>query len=129
MSFLHEKEQGKVRKLVSQFQKIGEAEVGVQTDFVMSCKDVAIQKNEGESKCDCHDMLLDKVTNLENSKIEQLVSVIAQSGKGHQPGHKISEDIFSCTDQTTCSFDSSDEESSVMQTISEVASIDITLHG
>ena len=57
---------------MSQYQKIGEAEVGVQTDFVMSCKDVAIQKDEGKSKCDCHDMLMDKVTNLEN-KIEQLV--------------------------------------------------------
>ena len=70
----------------------------------------------------CHDMLLDQVTNLGN-KIEQLVSAIPQSGKGHQPGHKISEDIFSCTNQTTCSFDSSNEESSKMQTISEVASI------
>ena len=58
----------------------------MQTDFVMSCKDAAFQKDEGKPKCDCHDMLLDKVTNLEN-KIEQLVSAIAQSGKGHQPGH------------------------------------------
>ena len=122
VSFLHEKEQEKVRKLVLQYQKIGETEVGVQTEFAVSCKDVAIQKDEEKSKCDCHDMLLDKVTNLEN-KIEELVSAIAQSGKGHQPGNKISEDIFSCTDQTTCSFDSFDEESSVMQTISEVASI------
>ena len=56
VSFLHEKEQEKVRKLVSQYQKIGEAEVRVQTDFVMSCKDVAIQKDEEKSKCDCHDM-------------------------------------------------------------------------
>ena len=108
--------------LVLQYQKIGEAEVGMQTDFVMSCKDVAIQKDEEKSKCDCHDMLLGKVTNLGN-KIEQLVSAIPQSGNGDQPGHKISEDIFSCTDQTTCSFDSSCEESSEMQTTSEVASI------
>ena len=67
-------------------------------------------------------MLLDKVTNLEN-KIEQLVSARAQSGKENQPGHKISENMFSCTDQTTCSFDCFDEESFVMQTISQVASI------
>ena len=67
-------------------------------------------------------MLLDKVTDLEN-KIEQLVSAIAQSGKEHQPRHKISEDIFSCMDQTTCSFDSFDEESFMRQTISDVAPI------
>ena len=36
--FLHEKEQEKVWKLVSQCQKIGEAEVGVQTDYAIPCK-------------------------------------------------------------------------------------------
>lgn len=123
VSFLHEKEQEKVRKLVSQYQKIGDAEVSVQTDLVTSCKDVAIQKDEEKSKCACHDILLEKVTNLEN-KIEQFVSVISLSGKGNQPKHKTADqDIFSSTDQTTCGFDSSDDESSVMQTISEVASI------
>ena len=120
MSFLHEAEQEKVRKLVSQYQKIGEAEVGVQTDLAIQYKDVAIQKNEENSKCSCHDVLLDKVTKLEN-KIEQLVSVIEHSV--YQPGHKISTDMFNCTDQTTCSFDSFDEQSTVMETISEVASI------
>ena len=120
MSFLHEAEQEKVRKLVSQYQKIGEAEVGVQTDLAIQYKDVAIQKNEENSKCSCHDVLLDKVTKLED-KIEQLVSVIEHSV--YQPGHKISTDMFNCTDQTTCSFDSFDEQSTVMETISEVASI------
>ena len=62
------------------------------------------------------------MTSLEN-KIEQLVSVIADSGKGHQPEHEIAKDMFSHTDQTTYSFDSFDEESSVIKTISEVASI------
>ena len=78
MSFLHEAEQEKVRKLVSQYQKIGEAEVGVQTDLAIQHKDVAIQKNEENLKCSCHDVLLDRVTKLEN-KIEQLVSVIEHS--------------------------------------------------
>ena len=129
MSFLHEKEQEKVRKLVSQYQTIAHAEVSVQTDLVTLCKDVAIQKDEEKSKCACHDILLEKVTNLEN-KIEQFVSIISLSGKGNQPKHKTpDQDIFSSKDQTTCGFDSSDDESSVMQTISEVASIVSTLPG
>lgn len=74
MLFLHGKEQENVQKLVSQYQKIGEAEVGVQTDYVILCKDDAFQKDEGKSKCACHDMLLERVTSLKN-KIEQLVSV------------------------------------------------------
>lgn len=121
MSFLHEVEQEKVRKLVSQYQKTGEAEVGVQTYLEIQCKDVAIQKNEEKPKCSCHDVLLNKVTSLEN-KIEQLVLAIEHSA--NKPGYKISTDMFSCADQTTCRFDSCDEQSSsLMQTISEVASI------
>ena len=120
MSFLHKAEQEKVQKMVSQYQKIGEAEVGVQTDFLIKCKDVAIQKNEENPKCPCHDVLLDKVTSLEK-EVEQLVSVIKHSA--NQPRHKISTDMFSCADQTTCSFDSFDEQSTLTQTISEVASI------
>lgn len=75
LSFLHVAEQEKVRKLISQYQKIGEAEVGVQTDKRIS-KEVGVQKDGNEQpKCSCHDELLDKVTSLEN-KLEQLVSVI-----------------------------------------------------
>ena len=57
----------------------------MHTDFVRSCKDVAIQKEEVKSKCDVHQMILKKMTNLEN-KIEQLILAIAQSEKGNQPG-------------------------------------------
>ena len=123
LSFLHVAEQEKVRKLISQYQKIGEAEVGVQTDKRIS-KEVGVQKDGNEQpKCSCHDELLDKVTSLEN-KLEQLVSVIKNSNKQPDQECKIPEDIFNCTDPITCSFDSFDEESStVLQTISEVASI------
>ena len=75
MLFLHGKEQENVQKLVSQYQKIGEADVGVPTDYVILCKDDAFEKDEGKSKCACHDiLLLERVTSLKN-KIEQLVSV------------------------------------------------------
>jgi hypothetical protein len=123
LSFLHVAEQEKVRKLISQYQKIGEAEVGVQTDKRIS-KEVGVQKDGNEQpKCSCHDELLDKVTSLEN-KLEQLVSVIKNSNKQPDQECKIPEDIFNCTDPITCSFDSFDEESStVLHTISEVASI------
>ena len=121
LSFLNEAEQDKVRKLISQYQKIGEPEVSVQTDFETWCKVVAVQKNEdGKPRCTCHDMLLAKVTKLEN-KIEQLVSALEKST--NQSGQRISSDMFNCNDQATYGFDSFDEESSVMQAISEVASI------
>ena len=58
--FLHEKGKEKVQKLVSQYQKIGEAEVGVQTECAIPCKYFAIQKDEKGSKCACHDMLLEE---------------------------------------------------------------------
>ncbi len=124
LSFLHVAEQEKVRKLISQYQKIGEAEIGVQTDKRIS-KEVGVQKDVNEQpKCSCHDELLDKVTSLEN-KLDQLVSVIKNSNKQPDQECKIPEDIiFNCNDPITCSFDSFDEESStVLQTISEVASI------
>ena len=60
MLFLHGKKQKNVQKLVSQYQKIGEADVGVQTDYAILCKD-AFQKDKGKSKC--------------KNKIEQLVLV------------------------------------------------------
>ena len=69
-----------------------------------------MRKSQGA--CACHDILLEKITNSEN-----------KCGKGNEAEHKIPvQDMFSCTDQT-CSFDSSDEGSSLMQTIPEVASM------
>lgn len=122
LSFLHEAEQEKVRKLVSQCQKIGETEVAIQTDFGTHSKDVAVQKNGNEQpKCSCHDVLLEKVTSLEK-KIKQLVSAIEHPI--NKPGYPKSSDVFSSINQSNFdSFDTFDEEPSVMQTISEVASI------
>ena len=122
LSFLHEAEQEKVRKLVSQYQKIGETEVGTQTDFGTHSKDVGVQKNGNEQpKCSCHDVLLEKVTSLEK-RIEQLVSAIEHPI--NKPGYPKSSDVLSSINQSNFdSFDSLDEEPSVMQTISEVASI------
>ena len=46
LSFLHPAEQEKVQKLVSQYQKIGDVEVGVQTDNVKKpSKEVGVQMN------------------------------------------------------------------------------------
>jgi hypothetical protein len=112
LSFLHVDEQEKVRKLVSQYQKMGEAEVGVQADIRRETKDVAVQKGE-QPKCSCHDMLLNKVTKLEN-KVDRLLSAIELT---KQP-----DELFNNNDPVEF-HDSFEDESAVLQTISEVASI------
>ncbi len=112
LSFLHVDEQEKVRKLVSQYQKMGEAEVGVQADIRRETKDVALQKGE-QPKCSCHDMLLNKVTKLEN-KVDRLLSAIELT---KQP-----DELFNNNDPVEF-HDSFEDESAVLQTISEVASI------
>ena len=69
MSFLHEVKQEKVQKLVSQYQKMGEAEVGVQTYLQIQCKSVAIQKNEEKAKLVVQTKLHVALTVVTNSQV------------------------------------------------------------
>ena len=65
---MHPDEQDKVKRLISKYTKIGEAEVGVQTVLPiqeLSC-DAGVQTDgTGHQQCNSHGMLLTKINNLE----------------------------------------------------------------